>query len=258
MLTKTLPLYLQDHSHPQAHAQARTCGACAVRSSALFGTLDEAGLHRIHAHIESPHTAIDGTIYSRGQAAKAVYTIREGIVRFERVTEGGQRRIVGLAGPGDLIGLEALVHRPYTDDAVACTPVQLCRIPRMLVSELGHSEGQLTTELMRRWQLALEQSEAWLADLATGAARRRMLKLLARLAQLGQGLPLQPDSQAPERLVWLPQRSQMGDMLDLTLETASRLVSQLRKEGVLSLQPPKHAVLHRERLAQELRAQDNL
>ena len=259
MLTQTLPLYLQDHSHPQAHEQARTCARCEVRASALFGALDEEGLHRIHAHIESPQVAPDQSIYSRGEQAKAVFTIREGIVRFERVTEGGQRRIVRLAGPGDLIGLEALVHRPHADDAVACTPVQLCRIPRMLVAELGQSEGQLPAELMRRWQLALEQSEAWVSDLVTGAARRRMLMLLTRLAQLGQGLPLAAHERpGAQRRVWLPQRSQMGDMLDLTLETASRLVSQLRKEGVLSLQPPKHALLDMDRLAAEVRAQDSL
>ena len=34
---------------------------------------------------------------------------------------------------------------------------------------------------MLRWQRALEDSEAWLADLATGPARRRMLRLLHKL-----------------------------------------------------------------------------
>jgi CRP/FNR family transcriptional regulator, anaerobic regulatory protein len=257
MLTRTLPLYLQDASEPHAHPQARVCGRCEVRSNALFGALDEDGLQRIHALIDAPQVSSEAPIFGRNDPAVAVYTIREGIVRFERLTEGGERRIVRLAGPGDLIGLEALVQRPYADEAVACTPVQLCRIPSHLVAELGQSQAALPTELMRRWQLALEQSEAWVTDLATGAARRRMLKLLSRLAQLGLGRPRDHDSAPEQRLVWLPQRNQIGDMLDLTLETASRIISQLRRDGVLSVQPPRHALLDMRMLARELQAEDN-
>ena len=242
MLMQTLPLYLQDERHPQA----RACMACEVRRSALFGALDAASLARIHADIATPHHAPDERLFSRGEPGLAVYTIRVGIVRFERVTEGGDRRIVRLAGRGDLIGQEALLQRPYADEAVACTEVQLCRIPRTLVHELGQAEGGLLTELMRRWQQALEQSEAWVADLTTGAARRRVLKLLALLGHHAED----------DGRVWLPRRDDIGAMLDMTVETASRMVSRLRREGILDLLPPRHARLDRDRLAAAVADED--
>ena len=242
MLMKPVPLYLQDDSHPQA----RVCAACEVRRSALFGALDAASLERIHAHIAAPQLAPDDRVFGRGDPGTAVYTVRSGIVRFERVTEGGERRIVRLAGRGDLIGLEALLQRPYADEAVACTEVQLCRIPRTLVDQLGQGENALLLELMRRWQHALEQSESWVADLATGAALRRVLKLLALL-----------DRHADEQgLIWLPRREDMGAMLDMTVETASRMVSRLRREGIIEPLPPRHARLDRDRLAAALASQD--
>lgn len=237
-----VPLYRRDLRHPQAQA----CAACEVRGSALFGVLDDEGLDQIHTRIASLDVAPDQAVYERGGAAAAVFTVRAGIVRFERFTERGDRRIVRLAGRGDLIGQEALLQRPYADEAIACTPVQLCRIPRHLVDELGAAQGSLPRELMQRWQRALDAAESWVADLSTGPARRRLLRLLKRLAELSE----------PGGPVWLPRREEIGAMLDMTVETASRLISRLRREGVLELIPTRSARLDRAALERALRHED--
>lgn len=232
-------LYRGDARHPQAQA----CAACEVRRHALFGALDDDGLDRIHTRIASLDLLPDEPVYGRGDAGQAVYTIRSGIVRFERSTEHGDRRIVRLAGRGDLIGQEALLQRPYTDEAVACTPVQLCRLPRHLVDELAASAEGLPRELMNRWQAALDAAEAWVADLSTGPARRRLLRLLERLTALSE--PGQP--------VWLPRREEIGAMLDITVETASRMISQLRREQVIELAGARAATVDRAALVRALR-----
>ena len=233
-------LYRGDTRHPLAQA----CAACEVRSQALFGALDDAGLDRIHTRIASLDLTPDEPVYGRGDAGQAVFTIRSGIVRFERSTEHGDRRIVRLAGRGDLIGQEALLQRPYADEAIACTPVQLCRLPRHLVDELAAATGGLPRELMHRWQSALDAAESWVADLSTGPARRRLLRLLERLSALTE--PGQP--------VWLPRREEIGAMLDITVETASRMISQLRRDGVLALAGARHATVDGKALALALRA----
>jgi CRP-like cAMP-binding protein len=237
-----IPIYRQDLRHPQAQA----CSACEVRGSALFGALDHEALDRIHTHIASITLAPDAPVYDRGSSGLAVFTIRAGLVRFERTTARGDRRIVRLAGSGDLIGQEALLQRPYADSAVACTALQLCRIPRSLIDELAQDRGALPRELMLRWQVALDDAEAWVAELSTGPARRRVLRLLLRLAQ-------HPDSAG---LIWLPRREEIGAMLDMTIETASRLVSALRREGVIELAPARCARLDMTALHAALRAED--
>lgn len=215
----------------ERHPQAMACAACEVRSAALFGVLDDAGLDRIHTHIDSLDCEADVTVYGRGLEGQAVYTVRSGLVRFERTTERGDRRIVRLAGRGDLIGQEALVRRPYADAAIACTPVQLCRIPRTLINTMLQERSDLPSELMLRWQVALDAAESWVADLSTGPARSRLLRLLLRLESYADA----------DGLVWLPRRGEIGAMLDITIETSSRLISALRREGVLSLAPPRGA-----------------
>ncbi len=238
---RSVPIYRLDGAHPQA----QTCAACEVRSTALFGALDNEGLDRIHTHIGSMTLAPDARIYGRGMAGLAVFTIREGLVRFERSNEHGDRRIVRIAGRGDLIGQECLLNRPYADDAVACTELHLCRIPRALVDELAQGRDALPRELMLRWQQALDAAEAWVSDLSSGPARRRLLHLLRRLAEYT----------APDGAIWLPRREEIGAMLDMTVETASRLVSALRREGVLTLTPGRSALLDRAALRKALLAE---
>lgn len=235
-------IYRQGERHPQAQA----CAACEVRGAALFGALDDSGLDHIHTHIDSLGFAADATVYDRGGAGQAVFTVRSGLVRFERTTERGDRRIVRLAGRGDLIGQEALVRRPYTDAAIACTPVQLCRIPRTLIDELLVEQDMLPPTLMLRWQLALDAAEAWVADLSTGPARRRMLRLLLQLGEHADG----------DGLIWMPRRGEIGAMLDMTIETASRLVSALRREGVLALVEARSARLDMQALRRAVQRED--
>jgi CRP/FNR family transcriptional regulator len=240
--SQVIPLYRQDDSHPQA----RVCAACEVRRSALFGALDAAGLDQIHSHIASLSLAPGDTIYQRGEQGAAVYTVRSGVVRFERVTERGDRRIVRLAGPGDLIGQESVVLRVHGDDAVACTEVELCRIPCHLLSEMSAREPALLHELMSRWQRALDSAEAWVTDLTTGPARRRVLRLLLKLC----------DYTSAQGDIWLPAREEMGAMLDMSVETASRLISALRREGVLQTPGLRTVRVERDVLARTLAAED--
>ena len=64
-----------------------------------------------------------------------------------------------------------------------------------------------------------------LAELATGPARRRMLRLLLKLSEY---------TTLDDGLVWLPMRDEMGAMLGMTVETASRIVSTLRRQGMIT------------------------
>jgi CRP/FNR family transcriptional regulator, anaerobic regulatory protein len=239
---KLIPIYRRDPSHPQS----AVCTACGVRQFALFGALDDAALDRIHQHIADIRVEPGHRIYSAQAPGQAVYTVRGGVVRLERVSEGGERRILRLAGRTDLIGLEALLGQSYAADAVACTTVEVCRIPKTLIDELSAGEPQLVMDLMKRWQRALDDAEEWLAELATGPARRRMLRLLLKLSEFAD----------PAGLVWMPMRDEMGAMLDMTVETASRIVSALRREGVIEPVGPREARIDMPRLLAALNAQD--
>ncbi len=181
-------------------------------------------------------------LYAGGSLGVSAWIINAGIVRFERVTGAGERRITRVAGRGDLIGQEALLRLRFRDDAVACTPLILQHLPLNALGDGGGAPAALAQALMQHWQAALDEAEFWASEVTTGSARRRVLQLLARLAA---------HTDAAGR-VWLPKRDQMGDMLGITIETCSRCLSALRREGIVDLLPPRHAALDCSRLATAL------
>ena len=186
------------------------------------------------------------TLYALGELRPSAYLVVAGIVRFERLSAAGERRIVRVAGPGELVGQEALLAQPYRDEVIACTPVLLRRVALALLQDAQTPGDALTWSLMQRWQCLLDTAECWASEVTSGPVRRRVLQLLVRLHR---------HRDAHGRF-WLPKRDQMGDMLQVSVETCSRMLSELRREGLLELLPPRQARLDPVRLAAALQTFD--
>lgn len=231
---------------PTAHysPQAQTCRDCGVRRFALFGALDDQALTGIHHRIADLSLAPGETLFAANEHGQAAYTIREGVVRLERVSERGARRIVRLVGRSALVGMEAMLGQTYAADAIACTPVRACRLPRALLDELGANNPELQQHLMQRWQAAVDEAEEWLTELTAGSARWRLLRLLLKLSEFGD----------TDGSIWLPSRQDMGAMLGMTVETASRGIAAMRRDGVLTPVDPRHARVDMPRLLDRLNA----
>lgn len=227
------------------NTQGETCRRCSVRQFGLFGVLDDDALGDIHTHIADLRLSAGETLFSAQATGKALYTVKSGVVRIERSSEAGERRILRLAGRADVIGLEAALDQTYAADAVACTDVEVCRMPRVLIDDLTHKHPELMHDLMKRWQRTLDDADEWLTEITRGPARHRMLRLLLKLSEYSVG----------DSLVWWPTRLEMGAMLDMTFETASRLVSILRREGIVEPIDLRHARVNMSALLPALRAE---
>lgn len=196
-----------------------------MRDSVLFAGIDPAVLARIQHAIAEQRRARGDVLYRRGEAGRAIFTVREGLVKLVQYLPDGSERIVRLVRATDVTGLEALVGQSYQHDAVVEQDSVVCRIPVDVVRRLELESPQLYRELMRRWQQALSEADAWLTELGTGSARQRMARLLLRLSDAeGNGLCA------------LFSRRDMGAMLGITTESASRMVAELKRAGVLNEQ----------------------
>lgn len=198
------------------------CRLCAMRDMALFADLADHDFGLIHAPIDDLAFQADETVYSEGQQALGIFTLRQGLLKLVRVSADGRQRIVRVLRPGDVAGLEALATARYDSEAVALTPVAICRIPLEVISRLGQHSPRLQARLMGKWQNALKEADDWLAQLNFGSARQRVAQLVLKMREAAE----------PTR-VTLFRREDMGAMLDLKLETVSREVSALVRDGVL-------------------------
>ncbi len=202
--------------------------ACAAPArDALSRALDAAARDVFDEQAVALVVEAGAPLFGRGEAAGHVYALRRGIVRLGAASRSGDATVFGLAGAGDCIGLEALVPpQAYGCDAVACTALDLVRVPAPTLQRLQEQQAPLRGELLRQWARDAERARQWAIELRSGPAHRRLAQLLVELRR---------HRDDDEGDVWLPGRELMGQMLGLSLETCSRSVSRLRRAGVLAI-----------------------
>lgn len=198
------------------------CRDCGIRDMVLFADLNEQDFSEIHTPIDDLAFTADTVIYHEGQQALGLFTLRKGMVKLVRSTADGRERIVRVLRPGDVLGLEALATARYDSEAVALVDVSVCRIPLSVLHHLSSHSSRLHLRLMQKWQHALKDADDWLADLNFGTARQRVASLALKMR----------DPDQPQFTSFFA-RDDMGAMLDLKLETVSREISGLVRDGAL-------------------------
>jgi CRP-like cAMP-binding protein len=198
------------------------CRSCGIRDMVLFADLNEQDFGQIHTPIDDMVFGPGGVMYAEGAQALGVFTLRQGMVKLVRSTADGRERIVRVLRPGDVIGLEALATSHYDSEAVAMIESSVCRIPLSVLHHLSANSPRLHMRLMQKWQQALKDADDWLAELNFGTARQRVSGLALKMR----------DSEAPQFTSFFA-RDDMGAMLDLKLETVSREISALVRDGLI-------------------------
>jgi CRP/FNR family transcriptional regulator, anaerobic regulatory protein len=211
------------------------CESCAMREAALFGDLTPEDFTLIHMPIDEVELAVGMTLYSSGDEGQAIFTLRTGLIKLVQFLADGQQRIVRLVMPGDVLGLETLAGRPYAHTAIILEKASFCRIPRPVIERLERETPRLHGNLTKRWFSALEQADAWLTELSTGKAPQRFARLLLRI--------MEQDGRAA-----LFTREDLGAMLAITTEHASRVVAEFRRNNVISEVTPNSCRANRHKL----------
>jgi len=96
-------------------------------------------------------------IFSRGQAADAIYGVRRGIV--EVVSAAGDKLC---CRPGELFSYEDIVWKDgvYRNDAIARTPVELVRLDRLRFLNLLHNHPTMAVQLIGQQHERLREQRA--------------------------------------------------------------------------------------------------
>ncbi len=198
------------------------CQQCSLRNSVLFAGLTEDDFTRLHRPVEQFVLHPGEQLYAAGESGSSMFTIRSGLIKLVQYLPDGTQRIVRLLKTTDVVGLEILLDERYQHDAIALQPTELCRYPAKAVNELSIENPRLHHDLMARWQKALTDADAWVTELSTGSAKQRVARLLLRLVR---------DEDSSECMLF--GREDMGAMLGITTETASRTIADFKRKGLI-------------------------
>ena len=164
----------------------------------------------------------------RGDTLTFVASLVQGVATLGKTMEDGRTQMVGLLLPSDFIGRPGRSQIDF--DVVAVTDVTLCCFQRKPFEALIASTPHVAQRLVEMALDELDVAREWMLLLGRKTAREKIATFIHMLVQRQH---LGGAEIAQQALVLPLTQEQIANYLGLTLETVSRQLGAMKKEGIL-------------------------
>lgn len=160
------------------------------------------------------------TIFRAGDAADAVYIVKEGRVHLMQFLEGGQASTTCVMTKGETFCcLPALDRQPYPVDAIAAADSIVVRIPTGAFHEVLQRNPSFLQDALCLFCDRLREVEHKSCLIYDSVERRLAQALLTLSKKFGSTIPLT--------------KHELAELASTTVETTIRVLSHLRRQGIL-------------------------
>jgi CRP/FNR family transcriptional regulator len=223
-----------------------------VRNRAICAALDAQEIELLNGIGRRKALAAGQSLIWEGEDSVLVANVIEGILKLSTGTEDGREQIVGVVYPSDFIG------RPFgattRHSVTALTDARVCVFSRSDFDRFAAEHPKLEHKLLQRTLSELDRTRAWLLLLGRKSAEEKVASFLLDMSERLIDPGCESAGDGPLDRFDLPfSRQQIGDILGLTIETVSRQLTKLKRDGVIDL-PTRRAVEIRDRAALEFLA----
>ena len=178
----------------------------------------------------------DQEVFAEGEAADHFYEVIAGAVRTYKLLADGRRQINAFHLHGTMFGIEAGAEHRFCAEAIGAVTLRVYK--RWGLEALVAQDPALACRVVDAVASALQRAQDHMLLLGRKSAREKVASFLLDL--LAQG-------PASDRIDVPMPRSDMADHLGLQIETVSRTLTQLQREGLIDL--PASRVIRIVRLA---------
>lgn len=209
------------------------CGDCPIRHRAVCARCESDELGQLEQMKYYRSYQAGQTIAYQGDRMDFVASVVSGIATLTQTMEDGRRQMVGLLLPSDFVGRPGRGSAAY--DVTATTDVVMCCFRKKPFEEMMRKTSHIAERLLEMTLDELDAAREWMLLLGRKTAREKIASLIAIIARRDAALHLRATGGSME--VSLPlTREEMADYLGLTLETVSRQISALKRDGVIQLE----------------------
>ena len=216
------------------------CGDCPIRYRAVCARCDDDELAQLEEIKYYRSYEAGQTVIWSGDRMDFVASVVTGVATLTQTLEDGRTQMVGLLLPSDFVG------RPGRDAAaynvIATTDLLMCCFRKKAFEKLMLDTPHVGQRLLEMTLDELDAAREWMLLLGRKTAREKIASLLAIIARRDAGLNLRPKHGKLTFDLALT-REAMSDYLGLTLETVSRQISALKRDGVIALEGKRHIIV---------------
>jgi CRP/FNR family transcriptional regulator len=198
-----------------------------LRQIPLFQGLAEGELIALANHCRVNHYESEAVIFYQGDDCERVWILRLGRVKIIHHEEDGREVILEIIPPGEVFGGATIFLPEQPATARTITNAETVSFSAQSYMQFLHEHPAVTLKLIRMLGNRLH-SLMEMQVLAGERVERRLAHILLKLAErVGR-------RQSEGMLITLPlSRQDLADLSGTTLETAIRIMSRLRTQGVV-------------------------
>lgn len=189
------------------------------------------------------HVARGEELFAEGDTADYFYKVVSGTVRTCKLLSDGRRQIEAFHFRDDLFGFESGRTHRFTAEAV--DDVEVLALRHGHLTSLVRDNPAFGDQIMAATLCSLDRAHDHMVLLGRKTAQEKIASFLLEMAQR---------LATADRLDLPMQRADIADHLGLTIETVSRTLTQMARDGLISLAATGRTVVLSNR--QALRALD--
>lgn len=216
----------------------------APHPSSFLAALEPRNLRGLLSQARRQRFDAGATLFREGTGAASVVLLERGRVKVTRITEDGRETILGIRGPGEVLGeLGALDGNPSSATVTALDDVDALVIPATAFRALVERDGRVALRILRVVSGRLrdadrERVEFGALDVTTRLASR-LLELAGRYGEPTEG---------GTHLALALTQEELAGLVGCSREAVSKALRSLRDEGWVATGRRRLTILDEEAL----------
>jgi CRP/FNR family transcriptional regulator len=178
------------------------------------------------AHAPVRKLASKEHLFCEGDPRVHVYRVEAGVITIHKTLCDGRRRIIDFAHAGEIISLGAIEEHILS--AQATGPAVVRCLSASILETLAEADATLALKLYKSVCQELAATRKLLVTLGQRSAIERVASFLMAVRRRAAG--------GDDTLTLAMRRSDIADLLGLTIETVSRTLTKLRSMGVIDVE----------------------
>lgn len=208
-----------------------SCSSCRLNELCLPIALNKSEIHQLDEIVERNRPYKKGDhLYRQRDDFKSVYAVRSGSFKSYVLSDNGQGRVTGFFLPGEIIGMDGIASKHYSNSTSALEHSSICEIPFSQLERLSHDLPNLQHHFFAIMGNEIAKDQQIHTLLSSYTAEERTASFLLGLSSRYSRVSL-----SPTRFLLPMTRSDIGEYLGLTVETVSRIFTALQRKKLIEV-----------------------
>ena len=205
------------------------CRQCIIKRFNALKTLTNDELEKISDHKTSLIIKKGENLMTEGNAINGLYCIKDGKGKLTKLNTNGKEQIIKFIKGGDILGHRSILSEELVGlNAIALEDMHVCFIPKGDILETIKENTQFSLKLMKNISHQLNEANTSISQMAQKPVKDRLAETLLHLEEI-----FGVDNE--DCIDVILTREEIANTIGTATESAIRLLSNLKKDGVIDL-----------------------